>query len=175
MAVPTWRQARRGEAGIGGCKVRRWPSGKTEKPGQAAAGRVDGLGGARNSADFKGKAICYQPSNPVGDTTAGGRAGQKSAVGRMIGTLGRIGPTKPRSTMMCRRRRGSPPTRGPSPALCSASAIYYSKNGETFPTQATLQTLVRGFNGTFQCSGATWAADTTNGQITYTPNNISAC
>jgi len=60
-------------------------------------------------------------------------------------------------------------------ALRSASAIYYGKNDGTFATQATLQTLVQGFTGTFQCTGATWAADTTNGKITYTPNDVSAC
>ena len=58
-------------------------------------------------------------------------------------------------------------------ALRSASAIYYGKNDGTFPTQATLQTLVQGF--ALQCTGATWAVDATNGKITYTPNNISAC
>jgi prepilin-type N-terminal cleavage/methylation domain-containing protein len=60
-------------------------------------------------------------------------------------------------------------------ALRSASAIYYGKNDGTFPTQATLQTLVQGFAGTFQCPGASWSADTTNGKITYTPNDVSAC
>jgi type IV pilus assembly protein PilA len=60
-------------------------------------------------------------------------------------------------------------------ALRSASAIYYGKNDGTFATQATLQTLVQGFSGTFQCPGASWAADTTNGKITYTPNDVSAC
>ena len=58
-------------------------------------------------------------------------------------------------------------------ALRSASAIYYGKNDGTFPTQATLQTLVQGFQ--LVCTGATWAADATNGKITYTPNDISAC
>jgi len=58
-------------------------------------------------------------------------------------------------------------------ALRSASAIYYGQNDGTFATQATLQTLVQGFN--LQCTGATWAADTTNGKITYTPNDVSAC
>ena len=58
-------------------------------------------------------------------------------------------------------------------ALRSASTIYYGKNDGTFPTQATLQTLVQGF--TLQCTGATWATDMTNGKITYTPNDISAC
>ena len=58
-------------------------------------------------------------------------------------------------------------------ALRSASAIYYGKNDGTFPTQATLQTLVQGFQ--LVCPGATWAADATNGKITYTPNDVSAC
>ena len=58
-------------------------------------------------------------------------------------------------------------------ALRSASAIYYGKNDGTFPTQATLQTLVQGFQ--LQCPGATWAADATNGKITYTPNDTSVC
>ena len=58
-------------------------------------------------------------------------------------------------------------------ALRSASTIYYGTNDGTFPTQATLQTLVQGFQ--LVCPGATWAADATNGKITYTPNNISAC
>jgi type IV pilus assembly protein PilA len=60
-------------------------------------------------------------------------------------------------------------------ALRPASAIYFGKNDGTFPTQPTLQTLVQGFTGTFQCTGASWAADTTNGKITYTPNDVSAC
>jgi type IV pilus assembly protein PilA len=58
-------------------------------------------------------------------------------------------------------------------ALRSASAIYFGKNEGVFPTQATLQTLVQGFN--LQCPGASWSADTTNGKITYTPNDTSAC
>jgi len=58
-------------------------------------------------------------------------------------------------------------------ALRSASAIYFGKNDGVFPTQATLQTLVQGFQ--LQCTGATWAADTTNGKISYTPNDTSAC
>src|SRR5262245_13174741 len=56
--------------------------------------------------------------------------------------------------------------------LRSASAIYYGKS-ETFPTRATLQTLVQGFQ--LVCPGASWAADSSNGKITYIPNNISAC
>jgi type IV pilus assembly protein PilA len=60
-------------------------------------------------------------------------------------------------------------------ALRSASAIYYGKNDGVFATQATLQTLVQGFTGTFQCPGASWSADTTNGKISYTPNDVSAC
>ena len=58
-------------------------------------------------------------------------------------------------------------------ALRSASAIYYGKNDGTFPTQATLQTLVQGF--ALQCTGATWAVDATTGKITYTPNDTSVC
>ena len=58
-------------------------------------------------------------------------------------------------------------------ALRSASAIYYGKHDGNFPDQATLGTLVQGL--TFQCSGSSWAADATNGKITYSPNNISAC
>jgi type IV pilus assembly protein PilA len=58
-------------------------------------------------------------------------------------------------------------------ALRSASTIYYGTNDGTFPTQATLQTLVQGFQ--LQCTGATWAVDATNGKITYTPNDVSAC
>ena len=58
-------------------------------------------------------------------------------------------------------------------ALRSASAIYYGKNDGTFPTQATLQTLVQGFQ--LQSPGAAWPADATNGKITYTPNNSTAC
>ncbi len=58
-------------------------------------------------------------------------------------------------------------------ALRSASAIYFGKNDGIFPTQATLQTLVQSFN--FQCPGSSWNADTANGKITYTPNDISAC
>jgi prepilin-type N-terminal cleavage/methylation domain-containing protein len=64
---------------------------------------------------------------------------------------------------------------GSMAALRSASAIYFGKNEGVFPTQATLQTLVQGFSGAFQCPGASWAADTTNGKITYTPNDVSAC
>jgi type IV pilus assembly protein PilA len=60
-------------------------------------------------------------------------------------------------------------------ALRSATSIYFGKNDGVFPTQATLQTLVQGFSGTFQCPGASWNADTTNGKITYTPNDVSAC
>ena len=58
-------------------------------------------------------------------------------------------------------------------ALRSASAIYFGKNEGVFPTQATLQTLVQGFN--LQCPSASWSSDTTNGKITYTPNDTSAC
>jgi type IV pilus assembly protein PilA len=58
-------------------------------------------------------------------------------------------------------------------ALRSATAIYFGKNDGLFPTQATLQTLVAIFN--LQCPGASWAADVTNGKVTYAPNDISAC
>ena len=58
-------------------------------------------------------------------------------------------------------------------AIRSASAIYFGKNDGTFPTQGTLQTLVQGFQ--LQCPGAAWASDITNGKVTYTPNDISAC
>src|SRR5262249_38314544 len=58
-------------------------------------------------------------------------------------------------------------------AVRSASAIYFGNNDGVFPTQATLQTLVQGFQ--IVCPTATWATDVTNGKITYTPNNISAC
>ncbi len=58
-------------------------------------------------------------------------------------------------------------------AVRSASAIYFGKNDGTFPTQGTLQTLVRVFQ--LQCPGATWATDVTNGKVTYSPNDISAC
>ena len=58
-------------------------------------------------------------------------------------------------------------------AIRSASAIYFGKNDGVFPTQATLQTLVQGFQ--LQCPGATWATDITNGKVTYAPNDISAC
>jgi type IV pilus assembly protein PilA len=58
-------------------------------------------------------------------------------------------------------------------ALRSASAIYYGKNDGTFPSQGTLQTLVQGFQ--LQCPGASWAADATNGKLTYSPNDVSAC
>ncbi len=58
-------------------------------------------------------------------------------------------------------------------ALRAAAAIYYGKN-RTWPTQATLQTLVQPSPPVFQCTGATWSADTTNGKITYSPNDLSA-
>ena len=60
-------------------------------------------------------------------------------------------------------------------ALRSASAIYYGKNDGTFPTKGALQTLVQGFNGTFQCSAGSYDADTGNGKISYSPNDTSGC
>ncbi len=62
---------------------------------------------------------------------------------------------------------------GTMAALRSATAIYFGRNEGIFPTQATLQNLVQGY--TLQCSGASWSIDTTNGRITYTPNDTSAC
>ena len=62
---------------------------------------------------------------------------------------------------------------GNAAAMRSAIAIYYGKNDGTFPSQGTLQTLVQGFQ--LQCPGGSWAADATNGKITYSPNDISAC
>jgi prepilin-type N-terminal cleavage/methylation domain-containing protein len=58
-------------------------------------------------------------------------------------------------------------------AIRSATAIYFGTNEGTFPTQATLQTLVAIFN--LQCPGATWASDSINGKVTYSPNDVSAC
>lgn len=58
-------------------------------------------------------------------------------------------------------------------ALRAAAAIYYGKNG-TLPTRATLQTLVQPSPPVFQCTGATWSLDTTNGKITYIPNDLGA-
>ena len=60
-------------------------------------------------------------------------------------------------------------------ALRSASAIYYGKNDGTFATLATLSTLVQPAPPVFQCTGSSWAVDATNGKITYTPNDVSAC
>jgi hypothetical protein len=60
-------------------------------------------------------------------------------------------------------------------ALRSAAAIYYGRNDGTFPTKKTLQTLIQGFNGTFQCRGATWSIDGDNGRITYAPNDHRSC
>jgi prepilin-type N-terminal cleavage/methylation domain-containing protein len=60
-------------------------------------------------------------------------------------------------------------------ALRSAAAIYFGKNEGVFPTKGTLQTLVQGFNGTFQCSAGTWDTDSTNGKISYSPNDTSGC
>jgi type IV pilus assembly protein PilA len=60
-------------------------------------------------------------------------------------------------------------------ALRSAGAIYYGKNDGVFASQAMLGTLVQPSPPVIQCQGATWAADNTNGVITYTPNDISAC
>jgi type IV pilus assembly protein PilA len=60
-------------------------------------------------------------------------------------------------------------------ALRSASAIYYGKNDGTFVTGATLGTLVQPSPPVFQCPTGTFAADTTNGKITYTPNDVASC
>jgi len=60
-------------------------------------------------------------------------------------------------------------------ALRSASAIYYGKNDGTFSTQGTLSTLVQPSPPVFQCTGSSWSVDATNGKITYTPNDVSAC
>ncbi len=60
-------------------------------------------------------------------------------------------------------------------AIRSATAIYFGKNDGVFPTQAMLSTLVQPSPPVMQCPGGTWAVDTTNGKITYTPNDISAC
>ena len=60
-------------------------------------------------------------------------------------------------------------------ALRSAGAIYYGKNDGTFPTQGMLSSLVLPSPPVIQCPSASWSADVTNGKITYTPNDISAC
>ena len=60
-------------------------------------------------------------------------------------------------------------------ALRSATAIYFGRNDGVFATQGTLSTLVQPSPPIFQCTGSSWAADTTNGKITYTPNDVSAC
>ncbi|MGH7264442.1 MAG: type II secretion system protein [Candidatus Rokuibacteriota bacterium] len=60
-------------------------------------------------------------------------------------------------------------------ALRSASAIYFGKNNGIFPTATTLGTLVVPAPPVFQCSGGTFASDTTNGKVTYTPNDIASC
>ena len=60
-------------------------------------------------------------------------------------------------------------------ALRSATAIYFGRNDGVFPTQPTLATLVQPSPPIFQCPGATWASDATNGKVTYTPNDTSAC
>ena len=60
-------------------------------------------------------------------------------------------------------------------ALRSASAIYYGKNDGTFPTQATLGTLVQPSPPVMQCPGNSWAIDAGNGKITLTGNTIANC
>jgi type IV pilus assembly protein PilA len=60
-------------------------------------------------------------------------------------------------------------------ALRSAGAIYYGKNDGVFPTEGMLSSLVLPSPPVIQCTGATWAADATNGKVTYTPNDTSAC
>jgi prepilin-type N-terminal cleavage/methylation domain-containing protein len=60
-------------------------------------------------------------------------------------------------------------------ALRSASAIYYGKNNGIFPTKAKLDTLVVPTPPVFQCTGGTYTADTDNGKVTYTPNDIASC
>jgi type IV pilus assembly protein PilA len=60
-------------------------------------------------------------------------------------------------------------------ALRSANSIYFGRNDGVFPTQATLTTLVQPSPPIFQCTGSAWNVDITNGKITYTPNDISAC
>jgi type IV pilus assembly protein PilA len=64
---------------------------------------------------------------------------------------------------------------GTMAALRSASAIYFGKNDGGFPTQPTLEKLVQPSPPVIQCPGGNWAIDTTNGKITYTPNDTSAC
>ncbi len=63
---------------------------------------------------------------------------------------------------------------GTMAALRSASAIYYGTHG-TFPTKETLETLVRPSPPVLACPGASWSFDTTNGKITYTPNDLTGC
>jgi type II secretory pathway pseudopilin PulG len=64
---------------------------------------------------------------------------------------------------------------GTMAALRSAAAIYFGKNDGSFPTQGGLNTLVQPSPPVIQCPSASWAIDTTNGKITYTPNDTSAC
>jgi len=59
-------------------------------------------------------------------------------------------------------------------ALRSAAAIYYGKH-RTWPSQATLATLVPAFDGRWQCPRAVWTYDQATGAVTYTPNDLSAC
>jgi prepilin-type N-terminal cleavage/methylation domain-containing protein len=64
---------------------------------------------------------------------------------------------------------------GTMAALRSAAAIYFGKNDGAFPTQGGLNTLVQPSPPFIQCTGASWALDSTNGKVTYTPNDTSAC
>jgi prepilin-type N-terminal cleavage/methylation domain-containing protein len=64
---------------------------------------------------------------------------------------------------------------GTMAALRSAAAIYFGKNDGAFPTQGGLNTLVQPSPPVVQCPGGNWALDSTNGKITYTPNDITAC
>jgi prepilin-type N-terminal cleavage/methylation domain-containing protein len=64
---------------------------------------------------------------------------------------------------------------GTMAALRSASAIYFGKNDGSFPTQGGLNTLVQPSPPIMQCPSASWTLDGTNGKITYTPNDTSAC
>ena len=60
-------------------------------------------------------------------------------------------------------------------AVRPAGAIYYGKNNGVFPTKAQLDTLVVPAPPVFQCTGGTYTADTNNGKITYSPNDIASC
>jgi type IV pilus assembly protein PilA len=53
-------------------------------------------------------------------------------------------------------------------ALRSAVAIYYGKNNGTFPTKSTLNSLVVPSPPVFQCTGAGYTLNTTNGRINHT-------